>query len=212
MPAICMLNALWFRSDGGAERYAEYGAAVGPILAASGAEVLLPVLPVEQSLEGGLDPDLLAFIRYPSQKAFESMWQSEEYQAIAGLRTDAISHAVLTRCRIEPEDAVPVEGLPPGIAVLNCLWFREAGAERYEDYLNAARPLVERRGGRFLSPRLRPEASLEDDFAPDLIFHGLYPTAEAVSDLVADPEYAPAAAIRTEAVQRSATTLLRIDG
>ncbi len=206
-----MLNALWFRSDGGAERYGEYGAAVVPILADVGAELLFPSLPVAQSLEGGFDPDLLVFVRYPSLEAFDAMWQSDAYRAVAHLRTEAIAHAVLTRCRIEPEDAPSVRALAPGIVVLNCLWFSPGGSARYDDYLRAAQPLVERHGGGFVSPRLSPVQALGDDFVPDLVFLGQYPSADAVFELVADPDYAAPAAIRTAAVARSATTLLRVD-
>ncbi len=121
-----MLNALWLRPDGGAERYAEYGQAVLPILDDVGAELIFPFLPVTHALEGGFDPDLVGFVRYPSAEAFESMWRSDAYQRVAHLRTEAITKAVLTRCLIDPEDAPSVPQLPSGIAVFNALWFAQA--------------------------------------------------------------------------------------
>lgn len=75
-----MFNALWFYPDGGAERYGEYGAAVMPILADVGAELVFPFLRVDRALEGGLDPDLVGFVRYPSWDAFNAMWRSDAYR------------------------------------------------------------------------------------------------------------------------------------
>ena len=205
-----MFNALWFRPDGGAERYGEYGAAVMPILADVGAELLFPFLRVDRALEGGLDPDLVGFVRYPSWDAFNAMWRSDAYQAIAHLREEAITKAILTRCVIDPADAMPVPSLPPGIAVLNALWFRDGGAVAYDDYLEAARPLVEGRGGRFLSPRFLPEQAFGEDFVPDLLFLGYYPSAEVLFDLVDSVDYQAPSTIRTAAVHHSATTVLTI--
>lgn len=207
-----MFNALWFHPDGGAQRYAEYGAAVMPILSDVGAELIFPFLPRERVLEGGLDPDLVGFVRYPSWDAFDAMWRSDAYQAIAHLREEAITKAILTRCTIDPADAAAATSLPPGIAVLNALWFREGGAATYDDYLEAARPLVEKRGGRFLSPRFLPEQALADDFVPDLVFLGYYPSVEVLLDLVGSDDYQAPSAIRTDALLHSATTVLSISG
>lgn len=210
MAPICMFNALWFRPDGGAERYAEYGAAVMPILAGVGAEFLFPFMPVQQVLEGGLDPDLVGFVRYPSMDAFNTMWRSEAYQAIAHLREEAITKAILTRCAIDPAGASAVTSLPPGVAVLNALWFRPGGAAAYDRYLQAAQPIVDGRGGHVLSPRFLPERALADEFVPDLIFLGHYPSADALFEIVGSPEYQPVSALRRDALDRSATAVLRI--
>ncbi len=205
-----MFNALWFRPDGGAERYREYGAAVQPILTDVGAELLFPFMPVQQALEGGLDPDLVGFVRYPSMDAFNAMWRSDAYQAVAHLREEAITKAILTRCAIDPADARAVTTLPPGIAVLNALWFRDGGAAAYDRYLGAAEPLVQSRGGRVLSPRFVPDRALAEEFVPDLMFLGHYPSTDALFELVGSAEYQPISEIRRDALRRSATTVLRV--
>jgi uncharacterized protein (DUF1330 family) len=213
MTPICMFNALWFRPDGGAEQYAEYGAAVQPIMVDVGAELLFPFLPVQRSLEGGLDPDVVAFVRYPSQAAFDEMWRSDAYQRIAHLRTDAVNEAILTRCVMDPSDSQSPGPLASGIAVLNCLWFNDGGRATYDAYLAAAAPLVQAVGGHFVAPRLLPEQSLGSDFTPDLMFLGHYPSLAALSALVDSEDYkrpGGAGAIRTAALDRSATTILTV--
>jgi uncharacterized protein (DUF1330 family) len=205
---IAMFNALWFRPNG-LESYARYAEAVMPILADVGADMVTPFLPLDDALEGGFDPFVTGFVRYPSAAAFDEMWQSSRYREVAHLRTDAVERAVLTRCRLEPADA-PNAALVPGVVVLNMLWFHDGGRERYDDYLEAAAPLVAKVGGRYVSPRFLPDKAYGDEFVPDLVFLGNYPSREAVFDLVGDADYAPAAAIRTAAVARSVTTTLRV--
>jgi uncharacterized protein (DUF1330 family) len=205
---IAMLNALWFR-PGGMEMYGRYGEAVLPILEEVGAELVTPFMTVEDALEGGFNPDLVGFVRYPSAAVFDEMWSSERYKRVAHLRTDATDRAVLTRCAIEPADA-GVAALETGVVVLNMLWFNEGGRELYDEYLAAAAPLVEAVGGRYVTPRFLPDRSYDDDFLPDLVFLGNYPSKEAVFSLVADPAYAAAAEIRTAAVLRSATSILAV--
>src|SRR6476469_1251388 len=86
---VTMLNLLRFEPDGGEERYAEYGAAVMPLLEKAGGravflgEAALPLLG-----EGRWDSVLL--IEYPSRGAFLEMIASPEYQAIGHLRTEAL--------------------------------------------------------------------------------------------------------------------------
>lgn len=204
-----MFNALWFRPDG-FELYARYAEGVMPILEDVGAELVTPFLPVEDALEGGFDPFIVGFVRYPSAEAFDVMWRSARYREVAHFRTDAVERAVLTRCLIDPADSANAL-LDTGVVVLNMLWFsRDGGRERYDEYLAVAEPLVAKVGGRYVAPRFIPVAAYDDDFMPDLIFLGNYPSKEAVFELVNDADYAPAAAIRTAAVQRSATTILRV--
>ncbi len=207
-----MFNALWFRPEGGAERYAEYGAAVLPILASVGAELLFPFLRVERALEGGLDPDLVGFVRYPSWEAFNAMWQSDAYQEIGHLREEAITKAILTQCSMEPADVSAVPTLPPGIAVLDALWFREDAVIGSDTYPEQARPSLEARGGTLLAPRLTPERSLGEDFLPDLMMLSHYPSLEALPDPTGKVASEPLSALRAAAVARSATTVLHIDG
>ena len=210
MAPVAMFNALWFAPDGGAERYTQgYGSAVLPILAEVGADLITPFLPLDAALEGGFDPDVVGFVRYPSAEAFDEMWRSDAYATAAPLRRDSTDRAVLTRCAIDPVDAGPMD-LEPGIAVLNMLWFHPGGRERYDEYLEAARPLVEGVGGRYASPRYVPDAAIEDDVVPDLVFIGNYPSTDAVVSMVSSSDYERVAPIRTEAVARSMTTTLRV--
>jgi uncharacterized protein (DUF1330 family) len=89
-----MLNLLRFKPDGGRERYAEYGAAVTPLLEKAGGravflgESALPLLG-----EGRWDSVLL--VEYPSRQAFLDMIASVEYQAIGHLRTEALEQGEL---------------------------------------------------------------------------------------------------------------------
>lgn len=205
---IAMFNALWFTPDG-LELYAKYAEAVLPILADVGAELITPFLPVDDALEGEFDPSLVGFVRYPSAQAFDEMWRSERYQRVAHLRTRSVRRAVLTRCAVEPADRASAT-LEPGVAVLNMLWFHPGGRERYDDYLAAARPLVEKAGGRYVAPRFLPQQAYDDDVVPDLIFLGNYPSTEAVFDVVTDPAYREIGELRTAAVRRSATSVLRV--
>jgi uncharacterized protein (DUF1330 family) len=91
---VVMLNLLRFKSDGGEERYAEYGAAVAPLLEKAGGRVVflgeaaLPLLG-----EGSWDSVLL--VEYPTRQAFLDMIGSAEYQAIGHLRTEALEHGEL---------------------------------------------------------------------------------------------------------------------
>lgn len=95
---VTMLNLLAFRSEGGRERYEEYGAAVAPLLEKVGGriaflgEAALPLL-------GDGSWDLVALVEYPSRQAFLDMVGSPEYQAIEHLRSEA-----LTRSELHPLD------------------------------------------------------------------------------------------------------------
>ena len=207
MPPIAMFNALWF-SNGDPSLYSKYAEAVMPLIAHAGADVLFPPLPVDEALEGEFHPDLAFFIRYPSQEAFDKMWNSDAYRDVASLRTNGLDRSVLTQCAIEPADAEPVL-ISTGIAVINMLWFHPGGRDRYEEYLTAAQPHVEAVGGRYVKPRFIPERAIEGDCKPDLIFIGWYPSREALHSLIANPDYLEVAQIRSDAVLRSTTTTLR---
>ena len=100
--AVTMLNLLEFKPDGGRERYAEYGAAVAPLLERAGGRVVFagdgnPALLGEGSW------DMVLLVEYPSRKAFLEMVGSEEYLAIAHLRNEA-----LVRGELHPLDAVEI--------------------------------------------------------------------------------------------------------
>lgn len=101
---VTMLNLLEFEPEGGRERYAEYGAAVAPLLERAGGRVIFagdgnPVLLGDGSW------DMVLLVEYPSRSAFLEMIGSEEYLAIAHLRTEA-----LVRGELHPLDAVEIPG------------------------------------------------------------------------------------------------------
>ena len=98
---VVMLNLLAFEPDGGQERYAEYGAAVAPLLEKAGGRIVFAGQPATVLL-GQVSWDLVALVEYPTRQAFLDMIGSEEYRAIAHLRTEA-----LTRGELHPMDHVP---------------------------------------------------------------------------------------------------------
>jgi uncharacterized protein (DUF1330 family) len=91
---VVMLNLLRFKPNGGQERYAEYGAAVTPLLEKAGARVVflgesaLPLL-------GAGRWDSVLLVEYPTRQAFLEMIASADYQAIGHLRTEALEHGEL---------------------------------------------------------------------------------------------------------------------
>jgi uncharacterized protein (DUF1330 family) len=99
---VVMLNLLRFHPEGGRERYEEYGAAVAPLLEKAGAQVrflgqsALPLL-------GEKPWDLVLLVEYPTRQSFLDIIGSEEYQAIAHLRTEALVEGELHP--LDPGDA-----------------------------------------------------------------------------------------------------------
>jgi uncharacterized protein (DUF1330 family) len=91
---VQMLNLLDFKPGGGAERYAEYSAAVAPLLEKAGGRVLYAGAG-GLALIGPSEWDLVAVVEYPSRRAFIEMTSSPEYMAIAHLRTEALERAEL---------------------------------------------------------------------------------------------------------------------
>jgi uncharacterized protein (DUF1330 family) len=91
---VVMLNLLAFRPEGGEERYLEYGAAVAPLLEKAGGRIVFAGAP-SPVLIGTEGWDLVALVEYPSRQAFLDMIGSEEYQAVAHLRTEALAKGEL---------------------------------------------------------------------------------------------------------------------
>jgi uncharacterized protein (DUF1330 family) len=87
---VTMLNLLCFRPDGGRERYAEYGAAVAPLLRRIGARVVQTGAAGPPLLGGGEAWDMVLLVEYPSRAAFLEMLRSPEYREIGHLRTEAL--------------------------------------------------------------------------------------------------------------------------
>ncbi len=95
---VVMLNLLAFKPEGGRERYEEYGAAVAPLLEKAGGRIVFFGLPAPPLLGDGAW-DLVVLVEYPTRAAFQEMIASPEYQAIAHLRTEA-----LTKGELHPMD------------------------------------------------------------------------------------------------------------
>lgn len=96
---VTMLNLLEFKADGGRDRYAEYGAAVAPLLERAGGRIVFGG-EGNPALLGDGSWDMVLLVEYPSRKAFLEMVGSEEYLAIAHLRSEA-----LVRGELHPLDA-----------------------------------------------------------------------------------------------------------
>lgn len=97
--AVTMLNLLAFKPEGGAERYAEYTAAVTPLLERVGGRIVFAGAPAAALIGEGWD--LVALVEYPSRQAFIEMIGSPEYLEVAHLRTEA-----LVRSELHPIDPV----------------------------------------------------------------------------------------------------------
>jgi uncharacterized protein (DUF1330 family) len=91
---VVMLNLLRFHPEGGRERYAEYGAAVAPLLEKVGGRIVFAGEPAAPLL-GDDSWDLVALVEYPSRRAFLDMISSPDYIAIGHLRTEALTEGEL---------------------------------------------------------------------------------------------------------------------
>ena len=91
---VTMLNLLRFKPDGGRERYAEYGAAVVPLVEGVGGRVVFQGK-AAPALLGGESWDLVVLVEYPTRRAFLEMIRSPGYRAIAHLRTEALERGEL---------------------------------------------------------------------------------------------------------------------
>ena len=92
--SVTMLNLLEFAPEGGRERYAEYGAAVAPLLEKAGARVVFAGEPGAVLL-GEQSWDMVLLVEYPTRRAFLEMIGSEAYRSIAHLRTEALTRGEL---------------------------------------------------------------------------------------------------------------------
>jgi uncharacterized protein (DUF1330 family) len=103
---VYMLNLLEFLPDGGAERYAEYGTAVAPLLEKAGGKPIFAGRPAEQLIGEG-SWDMVLVVSYPTRQAFLDMVSSPEYQAIEHLRSES-----LKRSELRAMDAFDAAELP----------------------------------------------------------------------------------------------------
>lgn len=92
-----MLNALWFKPEGGAEKYREYMRAAAPIVQRFGGKPQRPYAP-QASIIGEFDADLVFFVEWPSWNVFQQFVSDPEYAKVRPLREEAISRSLLIRC------------------------------------------------------------------------------------------------------------------
>ncbi len=93
-----MLNALWFKPDGGHEKYQEYMTAVTPLIKKYNAKVHSSFYVPQQALIGKFDADMIFFVKWPSWNAFNEFANDPDYQPIMQIREDAIANSLLIRC------------------------------------------------------------------------------------------------------------------
>ena len=97
---VYMLNVLWFKEDGGAEKYAEYVAAAAPFVDGLGGKLVESYTP-QEALIGEWDPDLFFVVEWPDWETFMKLPQNPGYQKVAHLREEALRNSLLIRCARE---------------------------------------------------------------------------------------------------------------
>lgn len=96
--SIYMLNAVWFKANGGERRYREYLKAVGPMIRTVGARKLKSFI-VDRALVGEFDADLLYFVEYPDWQAYKDFATSADHHKVAYLREEALEKTIVLRCK-----------------------------------------------------------------------------------------------------------------
>jgi len=96
-----MLNVLWFKEDGGAEKYAEYAAAAAPFVEELGGKMVDGYTPLGAVI-GEWDPDLFFVVEWPDWETFLKLPQNPGYQKVAHLREEALRDSLLIRCSRVP--------------------------------------------------------------------------------------------------------------
>ncbi len=99
---FCMFNALWFKPEGGAEKYQEYLIAAGPIVAKHGGQGDRAYAPTA-ALIGEFDADLIFIVEWPSFEVFQQFVSDPEYAKVQHLREEAITKSLLIRCDPVPK-------------------------------------------------------------------------------------------------------------
>ena len=72
---IYMLNALWFKPEGGSESYQKYMDGCAPIFEKNTVLRPLPAFAPNKSVIGKFDADLVFFVEYPSWDTFKGLHQ-----------------------------------------------------------------------------------------------------------------------------------------
>ena len=206
---VAMLNALWFR-PGGMELYGQYG------------EAVLPMFSLVRSVPN-YRPRFCKWRSHLRVILIPTWWDSSgtrpqrrstrcgAVKAIGGLRIYAPTLST-GRCSL----VVPLSRLTAVKRCSTAAWLSEYVVVPRGRTTTLRRipcrssAFVEVVAGRYVLPRFLPDLAYDDDFIPDLVFLGNYPSKEAVFELVTNPAYAEVAEIRTAAVRRSATSILRV--
>lgn len=93
---IIMLNLLRFKADGGRQRYLDYLAMAGPIVARYGAEIIFAGDGATAlCAEAGQSWDAVALVRYPKRASFVDMIADPAYAVADPIRMSALEEAVL---------------------------------------------------------------------------------------------------------------------
>jgi uncharacterized protein (DUF1330 family) len=96
---VYMFNALWFKPDGGAEKYMEYIQAASPLAEKYGAKSVPAPLKPGPPIIGEFDADLVFFIEWSSVEVFQQFFSDPDYQKIRHLREEAITKSLLVPCQ-----------------------------------------------------------------------------------------------------------------
>jgi len=94
---IYMLNAFWFKEDGGEALYKEYMLEALPLIHDAGGKKLRSVVPV-RTLVGEFDADLVYFVEFPSWDAYKGFANSSAYHKIAYKLREAVEKTLVVRC------------------------------------------------------------------------------------------------------------------
>lgn len=92
-----MLNVLWFKKDGGKEKYEQYWAGATRLLEAVGASVTKMYSP-EQNIIGELDADAVFVVEYPDISEAQRLSETSEFADVKHLREEALEKSLLIKC------------------------------------------------------------------------------------------------------------------
>ncbi len=95
--SIYMLNAVWFKADGGEEQYRQYLKEIGPLIKRVGGRKLKSFV-TDRVLIGEFDADLMFFVEYPDWQAFKDFANSSDHHKVAYLKEEALEKSILVRC------------------------------------------------------------------------------------------------------------------
>ena len=77
------------------QKFAEYGANVGPTLAGFGGELVIKGK-AEKTIDGPLDHQAVGVIKFPDMDKLDGWYQSDGYQALIPLRDEAVEMTLTT--------------------------------------------------------------------------------------------------------------------